>query len=151
VVDSTGALVRSFAYDPWGETIGSTGTLYNPFQFTGTFLDAATGFYMVAARYYRPEWGRFTQVDPLPSSIISINRYAYANCNPANFIDPTGLECSTGEKVLRGAEVVFSFAIFVGALTAATVPQPVEPGVAAIAIGSAGLLSTTWIRFLGCF
>ncbi|MDP9382987.1 MAG: hypothetical protein M3Q29_23190 [Chloroflexota bacterium] len=47
--------------------MGSTGSgWYNPFRYTGTYLDGATGMYQMGARYYQPNTGRFTQLDPLP-------------------------------------------------------------------------------------
>jgi hypothetical protein len=49
------------------------------------------GLYQMGARYYQPGTGRFTQADPLPSSVFEANRYEYAYSNPANYTDPTGL------------------------------------------------------------
>ncbi len=105
MVATDGTVARTYSYDPWGETIGITGTAYNPFLFTGTYKDGATGLYQMGARYYQSASGRFTQQDPLPDSILSFNRYAYANCNPANGIDPTGLltaECQAAVVDLIG-------------------------------------------------
>lgn len=84
-------LANTYRYDPWGQSIGTNGTTYNPFQFTGVYLDSATGLYRMTQRFYGPASGRFTQLDPLPKSIFDVNRYAYAGCNPANFVDPSGL------------------------------------------------------------
>jgi RHS repeat-associated protein len=70
---------------------GTKGTRYSPFRYTGSYLDAGTPFYQMGARYYHPSAGRFTQQDPLGSSVLKPNRYAYAGCNPANRVDPTGL------------------------------------------------------------
>jgi uncharacterized protein RhaS with RHS repeats len=49
------------------------------------------GLYQMGARYYQPGTGRFTQADPLPSSVFEANRYAYVGANPCNRTDPTGL------------------------------------------------------------
>ena len=92
LVGASGDVVRSYRYDPWGTTLQATGSAYNPFQYTGTYQDAATGYYQMGARYYQPASGRFTQLDPLPKMLVTNNRYAYAGCNPANYIDPTGLD-----------------------------------------------------------
>jgi len=49
-----------------------TGTRYNPMQYTGTYLDESTGLYQMGARYYGAGLGRFTQVDPLPRSVLDL-------------------------------------------------------------------------------
>jgi RHS repeat-associated protein len=84
-------LQGSHWYDPWWASIEASGTRYNPFRFTGSYLDAGTPFYRMGARYYAPGQGRFTQQDPLGSSVLEANRYHYASCNPTNYTDPTGL------------------------------------------------------------
>ncbi len=62
---TTGAvLANTYRYDAWGQSIGTSGTTYNPFQFTGVYLDSATGLYRMTQRYYGPASGRFTQLDP---------------------------------------------------------------------------------------
>ncbi len=87
-----GSLERTYAYDPWGEEIASTGSAwYNPFRYTSTYLDGATDLYQMGARYYQPGTGRFTQLDPLGCTIDDGQRYGYAGANPANYVDPSGL------------------------------------------------------------
>jgi hypothetical protein len=46
----------------------------------------------MGVRTYNYGYARFTQPDPRGSSVTDLNRYAYAGCNPANFIDPTGTQ-----------------------------------------------------------
>ncbi len=84
-------MVNTYSYDPWGEKVGNTGTYYNPYQYTGTYLDGDTGMYQMGARYYMPGSGRFTQLDPLDTSIYEANRFAYTPANPVNYTDPSGL------------------------------------------------------------
>jgi uncharacterized protein RhaS with RHS repeats len=62
------------------------------------------GFYQMGARYYSPGMGRFTQQDPLGRSVFTANRYAYADCNPANKTDPTGLVPREGSCGLSDLE-----------------------------------------------
>ena len=90
VTTDTGALANSYTYDPWGETVASTGTYYNPYKYTGTHEDGATGLYQMGARYYQPGSARFTQVDPLGCTIDDGQRYSFTMGNPANFVDPEG-------------------------------------------------------------
>ncbi len=129
MVATDGTVARTYSYDPWGETIGITGTAYNPFLFTGTYKDGATGLYQMGARYYQPSSGRFTQQDPLPDSILSFNRYAYAGCNPSNNVDPSGLSWTDVAdtcipillNTLPGLSDVISAANKIGTLYAAVV------------------------------
>ena len=62
-------------------------------------------------RFYQLAAGRFTQLDPLPESVMLPNRYEYANCNPSNFVDPSGLTCSSAEKGLISSSRQTAFAI----------------------------------------
>jgi RHS repeat-associated protein len=65
----------------------------NPWGFAGGYLDT-TGLYHFGDRYYDPSVGRWTQQDPMAGSITNpstLNRYAYANADPVNFSDPTGM------------------------------------------------------------
>jgi len=56
------------------------------FSFTGKELDEE--LYYFNARYYDPNLGRFTSVDPVKDNLP----YVYVNNNPMNFIDPTGMD-----------------------------------------------------------
>jgi RHS repeat-associated protein len=98
LVSTSGLLANTYTYDPYGTTVDATGTAYNPYQYTGTYLDAATGLYQMGARYYQPGSGRFTQLDPLPTSVFEGQRYTYTPADPVNYSDPTGLH-----HVCRGA------------------------------------------------
>lgn len=63
--DSTGAVKNTYAYDPWGNSLGKTEAVSNPWQFAGGFYDATTGLYKFGTRYYSPTLGRWTQQDPV--------------------------------------------------------------------------------------
>jgi RHS repeat-associated protein len=128
MTDSTQTVVRTYKYDPWGETLATTGTVYNPFRYAGSYQDVDTSLYQMGARYYQPGSGRFTQLDPLPSSVVTLNRYAYAGCNPTNFIDPSGLShCSPETWIavtvnLVAAEIAMAAAAVAMALAPAVTP-----------------------------
>ncbi|MGH2411937.1 MAG: RHS repeat-associated core domain-containing protein, partial [Chloroflexota bacterium] len=86
LTDSSGAIVNSYSYDPYGNIVGTAQErVANPVRYTGAIWDAATGLYKMGERYYDPVAGRFTQEDPLGGG------YGYAGDNPANFTDPSGL------------------------------------------------------------
>jgi RHS repeat-associated protein len=95
VTDTTGTVVRTHDYHPFGEGVGvATGT--DPVRFTGKPRDAETGLDYFGARYYAQGTGRFTTVDPVYTWNDNLsdpqlwNRYIYAKNNPSRFIDPDG-------------------------------------------------------------
>lgn len=89
--DSKGSLVSTYEYDSFGNLTTSTGTLSNPFRYTGREFDVETGFYFYRARYYAPNIGRFISEDPIGFVGVTVNLYVYVLNNPVNFIDPYGL------------------------------------------------------------
>jgi len=79
----------TYTYNPFGLAI-HTGSLAdtNPWQYAGSYHDAATGLDKMGARYYNPSTGRFTQPDP---SHQEQNNYTYAGDDPIDNTDPRGL------------------------------------------------------------
>ena len=62
---SAAALANTYAYDSFGNTTASTGTLGNYFQYTGREFDTETNIYYYRARYFDPSVGRFLSEDPI--------------------------------------------------------------------------------------
>ncbi|MBI5196646.1 MAG: DUF2778 domain-containing protein [Nitrospirae bacterium] len=91
LTDSTKAVVQSYVYDSFGQIISQTGTITNPYTFTGREYDAETGMYYYRARYYDATIGRFISEDPVGFAGGDVNLYAYVGNNPVNFVDPFGL------------------------------------------------------------
>ncbi len=88
VTDEAGEKVNTYSYSPRGVTRStSTEKTTQPYQFAGGYQDP-TGLYHYAARYYDPNIGSFTQPDP---SGQEKNPYLYAEGDPVNRIDPSGL------------------------------------------------------------
>jgi RHS repeat-associated protein len=67
----------------------TTGTLINPFQYTGRDNDSETGLRYYRARYYDPSAGRFLTEDPTAFR-AGMNFYSYVENSPIVFSDPTG-------------------------------------------------------------
>ncbi|WP_193241667.1 RHS repeat-associated core domain-containing protein [Streptomyces phaeolivaceus] len=97
VHDSTGKETYTYTYTPWGETTGKASTTNgqtSAFGYTGQYKDPyLTGRLALRARSYDPTTARFSTTDPVPADVRSANLspYAYANNDPANLADASGL------------------------------------------------------------
>ncbi|HXA28805.1 MAG TPA: LamG-like jellyroll fold domain-containing protein [Candidatus Angelobacter sp.] len=91
LTDASGAAQATYSYDPYGNLTASSGSVANPFRFTGQYLDAESGLYYLRARYYDPVTANFLSRDPALWTTRA--PYGYADDNPLNEADPTGL-CS---------------------------------------------------------
>jgi RHS repeat-associated protein len=101
LTDGSGQLADSYVYDSFGNLTASTGTITNPFQYTGREYDPETGLYYYRARYFDPVIGRFISQDPVGFG-AGLNFYAYVRGNPANLIDPSGLTSETNAAFFWG-------------------------------------------------
>ncbi|MEP1095923.1 MAG: DUF6443 domain-containing protein [Cyclobacteriaceae bacterium] len=88
-------VVQANDYYPFGLSSSSyqrTASLFNAYLYNeGSRLEEETEWYNTAFRKYDASIGRFTAVDPLASSMASINSYHYGYNNPVNFSDALGL------------------------------------------------------------
>lgn len=89
LTDSSGSVAQAYTYDSFGRIVGQTGSLANPYTYTGREFDAESGLFYYRARYYDPIVGRFTQEDPVGFD-GGLNFYAYVANNPVNYVDPQG-------------------------------------------------------------
>ena len=114
LTDSTGAVVNTYTYEPYGKIASSTGTTANPWRFGGSYgaytENNNSGLLKIGERFYDPSLGRWTQQDPVLhlQNPKQSNRYIYAACNPVNAIDPTGTDCVSGFLGLGGAIAAIS-------------------------------------------
>ncbi len=92
LTNGSGQLADSYVYDSFGNLTASTGTITNPFQYTGREFDSETSLYYYRARYYDPMSGRFLSEDPIRLGGGDMNFYAYAYNHPTNFVDPAGTD-----------------------------------------------------------
>ena len=89
LTDTTGAVAKAYAYDAYGTIVDQTGTVEQPYTYTGRELDSETGLYYYRARYYDPATGRWLQKDPIGIE-GGLNLYSYTDDDPVNYIDPFG-------------------------------------------------------------
>jgi RHS repeat-associated protein len=90
ITNSSGTTTGTFTYDAWGNETGSTGSATSPFGFAGEYLDSASGFYYLRARWYDPVTGEFTSMDQLVAQTHQPEQYA--GNNPTNHGDASGLD-----------------------------------------------------------
>ena len=90
LTNASGAAAETYTYDSFGKVTASSGSLTNPFQYTGRESDSETGLYYYRARYYDPAVGKFLSEDPKDFG-GGINFYSYVLNRPLNGIDPFGL------------------------------------------------------------
>ncbi|MEY4729374.1 MAG: hypothetical protein RL020_532 [Pseudomonadota bacterium] len=90
LTDDTGALVKQYSYEPYGETASTGEANDSSYQYTGRENDG-TGLYYYRARYYHPQMKRFISEDPLGVA-GGVNLYQYVGGMPTMFTDPTGLD-----------------------------------------------------------
>ena len=87
------ALQATYTYDAYGQVIAKTGTVINPYTYTGRERDTLTGLYYYRTRYYDSNVGRFLTKDGFPgetSRPLSQNKFIYVEGNPIINVDPTG-------------------------------------------------------------
>ena len=96
VTDASGKIKYTYTYNIFGKLLsGNYGEV--EFLYNGQYgvTSDANGLYYMRARYYNIDIMRFINQDILTGSIDSsqsLNRYAYVEGNPVNFLDPFGLE-----------------------------------------------------------
>ncbi|MET9695028.1 RHS repeat-associated core domain-containing protein [Streptomyces sp. NPDC006514] len=90
--DRASSRLVASSYDPRGAQVGNWAG-QRDFLGTGTD-DSATRLTHIGAREYEPANGRFISVDPVIdiTNPMQMNGYVYANGDPVNQMDPTGLE-----------------------------------------------------------
>jgi RHS repeat-associated protein len=95
VPSASTTLSDAYRYDPWGQTVATTGSATNPWRYRG-LLDVSpttTPLYDMGARYYSPQLGTFTSEDSTAGKAadpLSMNRFLYAEADSTTLIDPDG-------------------------------------------------------------
>jgi RHS repeat-associated protein len=87
-VNEVGALTGTASYDAWGNPRTAGGlTAATPFGYAGGYTDQDGLIYLIN-RYYDPQTGQFTSLDPEVDQTLA--PYAYTGGNPVSQTDPTG-------------------------------------------------------------
>lgn len=132
-VETTGNNVaRSTDYDPWGTPSG-TGTLNPKLGYRGELTNKA--LLHLRARNYQPATAAFLTTDPLDgvnATPVTNNPYHYANNNPTNSTDPSGLRPDDGDYSFASG-----FFAFAGYAALADGPLPGPGDVIALAVVTA--------------
>ena len=97
LTDANKAVAAAYAYDPYGRLLARTGSVTQPFTFSGAWgvrQDGDSGtLYQMRARWYDATLGRFLSPEPLWPQIgepQALNPYQYAGGDPIRFADPSG-------------------------------------------------------------
>ncbi len=104
---SSGAITARYDYGPFGEPTRTTGTLAekNPFRFSTKYTDQESGLVYFGYRVYRPDAGRWLNLDPLGEVGFELlrrgswrtddragNLYGFVGNSPIATIDYLGLD-----------------------------------------------------------
>jgi len=91
--DVSTQVTDTYTYDAFGLLLQRTGSTENNYLYSGEQFDPNVGFYYLRARYYNPEIGRFTTVDPWKGSIYdpaSLHKYICCQNDPVDYVDWSG-------------------------------------------------------------
>ena len=98
-------VVKSYAYDAYGSLLSHdrySGSVNQPYQYVDQlgyhthWMEPDFGLLQLGVRFYDPEVGRFTQIDPL--AVYGISDALYADGNPMLSSDPSGMKCRKYHK-----------------------------------------------------
>jgi RHS repeat-associated protein len=107
LVGRNGEVTDSYAYSPYGQPLGQTGSTINPFRHHGRHgaMDDGLGLVNMRARRYVPSLLRFSGRDFMFGDARfgqTLNRYSFTEDNPLTLVDPLGLG---GDDSKRGISV----------------------------------------------
>jgi RHS repeat-associated protein len=94
LADTDGQVTLAQSYDPFGVLLEADGSGASDFGYTGEWYDSYMELLFLRARYFDPAIGRFLTKDPFRgfhNKPRMLNGYVYAENNPTNLVDPSGL------------------------------------------------------------
>jgi RHS repeat-associated protein len=91
LVDSSQNLAASYRYDPYGNTVSSSGTLANAnvYRFSSKEIHVNSGMYYFLYRFYDPNLQRWINKDPIDER-GGLNLYRFCRNNSVTAIDSNG-------------------------------------------------------------
>ena len=95
LTDGSGNTTDAYAYTPYGELLGHTGSNDQSFTFVGQYgvRHLKDTYYHMGRRFYDASSGHFLSRDAIGVNVYdvsSLNPYQYAQQDPINVIDPQG-------------------------------------------------------------
>jgi RHS repeat-associated protein len=90
LVNSSQGLFASYRYDPYGNTISSSGNSANVYRFSSKEIHVNSGLYYYGYRWYHPNLQRWLNRDPMGER-YGPNLYVFCSNDSVLFIDPYGL------------------------------------------------------------
>jgi RHS repeat-associated protein len=99
ITGATGTVAGTTTFDAYGNKLGSTGSATSALGYDGEYTDSDTGLIYLRARVYDPATSQFLSVDPAAGQTRA--RYDYANADPIQAADPSGLSWF-GDEIVEG-------------------------------------------------
>lgn len=101
LTDEAGNVTDRYDFTAFGEFVSHEGDDPNAYLFAGEPLDPNSGWYYNRARWMDPESGRFATSDPIAgrAGLLRLMVYGYANADPADQSDPSGLFATLGNLI----------------------------------------------------
>ena len=93
LTDESGAVIKTYEYDSFGNEVNLAGKDENPFRYCGEYYDKETEEIYLRARYYQPAVGRFLTRDSYTGEedeLLSLHLYTYCENDGVNAWDPSG-------------------------------------------------------------
>jgi RHS repeat-associated protein len=93
LVDSSQNMAATYRYDPYGNTLSSSGTMAsaNLYRFSSKEIHANSGMYIYLWRFYDPFSERWLNRDPVEEA-GGPNLYSYIRNESTQLVDPFGLD-----------------------------------------------------------
>ena len=105
LTDANGKILWECSFQLWGKRIHEIEheSIEQNLRYQGQYLDRETGLHYNTFRYYDPDIGRFTQLDPI-GLLGDLNLYQYAP-NPLTWFDPLGFNpCTLSGNTINRAD-----------------------------------------------